>query len=67
MEIHRFGKTFVELQDARHEADYAFEGQYLKSDVLAIINAAGEAIDRFEQADVRNRRGFAVHVLFKRR
>ena len=67
MEIHRFGKTFVELQDARHEAYYALEGQYRKPDVLAIITRAEEAIDRFEQADVRRRRGFAVHVQFKQR
>ena len=67
MEIRSFAKAFVELQDARHEADYALDGQYLKPDVLAIITRAEEAIDRFEQADVRHRRSFAVHVLFKRR
>ena len=67
MEIRRFAEMFVDLQEARHEADYALEGQYLKPDVLAIIIRAGEAIDRFEQADIRHRRGFAVHVLFKRR
>ena len=67
MEIRSFAKAFVELQGARHEADYALEGQYLKPDVLAIITRAEEAIDRFEQADVRHRRSFAIHVLFKRR
>ena len=66
-EIRNFAKTFVDLQDARHQADYAPEGQYLKPDVLAIIIQAEEAIDQFEQADVRRRRSFAVHVLFKRR
>ena len=66
-EIRSFAKAFVELQDARHEADYAPEGQYLKPDVLAMIIRAEEAIDRFDQADTRRRRGFAVHVLFKRR
>ena len=67
MEIRSFAKAFVELQGARHEADYALEGQYLKPDVLAIITRAEETIGRFEQADVRHRRSFAVHVLFKRR
>ena len=67
MEIHSFAKTFVEFQDARHEADYALEGQYIEVNVLAIINRAEGAISRFEQVDVRHRRGFAVHVLFKRR
>ena len=66
-EIRNFAETFVELQGARHEADYALEGEYLMSDVLAIIDTAEDAINEFEQADVRRRRGFAVHVLFKRR
>ena len=65
--IRNFAETFADLQGARHEADYALEGRYLKPDVLAITTRAEEAIDRFEQADVRHRRGFAVHVLFKRR
>ena len=67
MEIRRFAEMFVDLQEARHEADYALEGEYSKPDVLAIINRAGDAINEFEQAGVRHRRGFAVHVLFKRR
>ena len=66
-EVRAFGDTFIDLQKARQQADYAHEGQYLKPEVLAIINAAEDAINQFEQADVRHRRGFAVHVLFKRR
>ena len=65
--IRNFAETFVDLQGARHEADYALEGQYLKPDVLAIIDTAEDAINEFEQADVRRRRSFAVHVLFKQR
>ena len=69
MEVRSFAKVFVELQDARHEADYAHESEsdYLKPDVLATITKAEEAIDQFEQADAGHRRGFAVQVLFKRR
>ena len=66
-QIHSFAKAFADLQGARHEADYTLEGQYLKPNVLAIINTAEDAINKFEQADVRHRRSFAVHVLFKRR
>ena len=66
-EIHSFAETFVELQGVRHEADYALEGEYLRPNVLAIINTAEDAINEFGQADIRHRRGFAVHVLFKRR
>ena len=28
MEICRFAEMFVDLQEARHEADYALEGEY---------------------------------------
>ena len=67
MEIHSFAEMFADLQGARHAADYALEGEYSKPDVLTIINRAENAINEFEQASVRHRRGFAVHVLFKRR
>ena len=65
--VRNFAETFVDLQGARHEADYALESRYLTPDVLATINRAEEAIDQFERAGARHRRGFAVHVLFKRR
>lgn len=65
--IRGFAKAFVDLQDARHEADYALESQYLKPDVLAIINRAEGAVEQFENADVQHRRSLAVHALFKRR
>ena len=67
MEVNSFAEMFADLQGARHEADYALEGEYSKPDVLTIINRAENAINEFEQASVRHRRGFAVHVLFKRR
>ena len=67
MEVQRFTKAFIELQKARQKADYAFEGAYSRREVLVVIDTAEDAIDRFEQADVRHRRSFAVHVLFKRR
>ena len=67
MEVQRFAKAFIELQKARQKADYAFEGAYSQREVLVVIDTAEDAIDRFEQADVRHRRSFAVHVLFKRR
>ena len=67
MEIRGFADTFIDLQKARQQADYALEGEYSKRDVLAMIDMAVGAIDQFEQADVRHRRSFAVHVLFKRR
>ena len=67
MDIRRFAEAFVELQKARQQADYAHEGQYSRLRVLAMIDAAEDAIVQFEQAEARHRRSFAVHVLFKRR
>ena len=64
MEIQRFAKAFIELQKARQKADYAFEGAYFQREVLVVIDTVEDAMDRFEQADVR--RSFAVHALFKR-
>ena len=65
--IQDFADTFVALQDARHEADYAFGGWYDDVDTLAAIDRAENAIGQLEQTDIQHRRGFVVHVLFKRR
>ena len=68
LEIQRFARRFIDLQQARHQADYALDhDHYYKSDVVAKIDAAELAMSRFEQADVKERRKFAAHVLFKRR
>ena len=66
-EVQSFAKTFVALQRARHQADYALDGRYAKPAVLAEINEAEVAIARLEAIDIRHRRRFAAHVLFKRR
>ena len=47
--------------------DYALDGRYYKPNVLAEIDKAEAAIARLEGADIRHRRRFAAHVLFKRR
>ena len=66
-EIRDFAKAFVMLQKARHQADYALEGRYDKLVVVEAIDRAENAIVQFEQADIQHRRGFAAHVLFRRR
>ena len=65
--IQRFADTFVALQKARHQADYALDVRYYKLDVLAEIDSAETAIARLEGADLPHRRRFATHVVFKRR
>ena len=70
MEIRNFAKTFVELQIARQQADYALDPDpeaYTKSDVLVYIASAEWAIGELDQADVGARRGFAAHALFRQR
>ena len=67
MGILAFAEVFVDLQKVRHQADYAHGGQYSKLRVLAMVDAAKDTIDQFEQADAGHQRSFAVHVLFKRR
>ena len=67
LEVRNFADTFVALQKARHQADYALEGQYDKLNVLAEIDRAEKAIVQFGQACIQHRRNFAAHVLFKRR
>ena len=67
LEVRAFGDTFIDLQKARQHADYAHEGEYSRPEVLATINAAEDAISKFEEADVQHRCSFIVHVLFKRR
>ena len=67
-DIRDFAETFVALQRARQEADYALDtNTYQDSDVLGYISSAERAISRFEQADVAAKRGFVAHVLFRQR
>ena len=65
--VRDFAKTFVFLQKARQQADYALDGEYSKLDVLAAIDRAERSIAQFEQTDAEHRRAFVAHVLFKRR
>ena len=67
-EVRSFAEAFVVLQNERQQADYALDTDaYQKSDVLEYIASAELAINQFEQADIKAKRGFAAHVLFKQR
>ena len=67
-EVRHFAKTFVILQKARQQADYALDtDDYQESDVLVYIAAAELAIGQFEEADIEARRGFAALALFRQR
>ena len=61
---------FVDLQIDRHSADYAPEnssGIFFKSDIQVYASIAVTIIDNFSSAPVKDRRAFAVYVLFDRR
>ena len=67
-EIRNFAKTFLTLQRARQQADYALDSStFYKSDVLVDIASAESAIEQFQQVDVDARREFAAQVLFRER
>lgn len=66
-EIKDFAASFAQMQSKRHAADYDPDGSFFKSDVINDINAVEDLISRFEGASVKDRRAFAVHVLFKAR
>ena len=63
--VRQFGRTFARLQEKRHFADYDPDFRIGKSEVIADINDAGTAIDRFRAAPANVQRDFAIHVLTK--
>ncbi len=65
--VRHFGRTFATLQKKRHFADYDPDFRIGKSEVMADINDARTAIDRFLEAPASVRRDFAIHVLTKMR
>ena len=66
-EIRYFARTFVDMQQDRHRADYNPDVSFVKADVVQLIDSAEDAIRRFQQAPVRDRRAFAVYVLLPTR
>jgi uncharacterized protein (UPF0332 family) len=66
-EIEDFANNFVALQEKRHTADYDPSIRLTKSEVVADIRTAEEAITEFRKAPLKDRRAFAALVLFKKR
>ena len=62
--IRGIARLFVESQDRRHAADRDPHGEWFKSEVQDRIATARQAIQAFEDADLRAKRAFAVHLLF---
>ena len=66
-EIQDFANLFVEMQAKRHSADYAPDATFTMPDVIQDIDSVEDAITRFDSASRKDRRAFAVYVLFQRR
>lgn len=65
--VEDFANNFVAMQEKRHAADYDPSIRLTKSEVVADISAAKEAITEFQKVPIKDRRAFAAHVLFKKR
>ena len=66
-EIQNFARLFVDMQGKRHSADYAPDATFTMPDVIQDIESVEDAITRFDSAPRKDRRAFAVYVLFQRR
>ena len=52
------------MQKKRHGADYDPDAAFSKPDVIQGISEAEDVIRRFRHVRVKNRRAFAVYLLF---
>ena len=66
-EIQSFADLLVDLQKERHSADYDPAQVFFESDVVGQLRTARLIVERFEAANVRDRRAFAAHPLFRDR
>ena len=65
--IQDFGRHFVGMQRFRHQADYAPNGTFSRSQALELINECERVIADLRSAPTIDQRAFAVHVLFRPR
>ena len=66
-EIQDFGRLFIGMQRERHSADYNPDARFSRSDVMQFIEETEETITRFNGVAIKDRRAFAVYVLFNLR
>ena len=64
IEIQDLANLFVDMQKKRHGADYDPEAAFSKSEVVQYIDEAESVIRQFPGAPIRDRRAFAVYLLF---
>ncbi|MBV5335741.1 hypothetical protein JZU48_01650, partial [bacterium] len=59
--------AFVDLQQERHKADYDPVYRIRRRDALARIKQAEQAINDLIACDLKDRKAFAIQLLFKKR
>ncbi|MCY4520433.1 MAG: hypothetical protein OXC13_06600 [Caldilineaceae bacterium] len=62
LEIRFFAEKFVQLQKARHSADYDPEARFVLESVLTTIDDAASAMAAFMTVSEKDRRAFVVYV-----
>lgn len=63
-DVQDFADRFYSMQIKRHRADYDPTERFVRSDVVQDIDAADDAIRRFEAVPIKHRRAFAAWVVF---
>ena len=65
--IQDFARHFVMMQRYRHYADYTPTTDFVRSRVMPLIDQTEQVISQFNDVPVRDRRAFAIYILFRLR
>ena len=67
LDIQDFAEHFAEMQRCRHYADYAPVTDFDRSRVAYLVDLTERTINLFNGVPTRDRRAFAIYVLFRTR
>ena len=67
VEIQFFARSFIQLQELRHRADYAPDARFQLKEVQGWLDTAALAIAKLAAAPLKDRRAFAAWVLLRGR
>ena len=63
-DVQDLANSFADMQKKRHGADYDPDAAFSNPDVVQGISEAEDVIRRFRQVPAKDRRAFAVYLLF---
>lgn len=63
-QVQQISTAFIELQYARHQADYDLTHRFERKDVLALINQVETAIEAFRQLTATDEKAFFLACLW---